>query len=806
MKPGTRDVLLFVCVAALYSGAAAAQGNSEIAASGETVEEILVVGSRAPGRSAEDSPVPVDVLTADDLVQSGTIGGEVGSLLESNIPSFNMPRQSNSDQTDIVRAAQLRGLNPDQVLVLVNGKRRHTNAVISVESKLGRGSAAVDFNNLPTSAIERIEVLRDGAAAQYGSDAIAGVINIVLRQGGDGGNVSASYGGHMTSVDPIDDDITDGQTATISFNKGFSLGDGFLNVSGEYRDRSATNRSGFDQLPTIGFAEFIVPVPPSGTPEAAPNDAVAGQRNYRMGDSQSEDLNLSFTAGVDLDTGLALYGFGTYSDREAEGSNFFRYPVSDNNVAAIHPNGFLPIGVADVTDFSLAGGIKGEVSGWRVDGSLVFGRNTFDDNLKNSVNSSLGAASPTSFSRAEYEYSQTVVNLDASRALDIGGSPVNIATGIEFRREDYESTAGDEASYVAGPVTAGEGGRTARIGAQAGAGLQPDETVDVDRNSFAVFVDAEFSPTETFLFSAAVRYEDFDDFGDTTNGKLAARWEVVEDFALRASVSTGFRAPSLPQAFFSGSSNSFGPGGALIATVNLPVSDPLARANGAVDLEPEESDSRSLGFTWSYESFNLSVDYYEVDIDDRIVLGGTLPVTGVPGIEGIRFFSNAIDTETTGFDLVASYAIDQWNFTAAYNDSETEIVNSPAGFSIEEVNTLETAAPENKIILSSTWANDRVSVLLRGIRYGETQRVFDFGGGFEPTQTYSAEWSIDTDVQFNITDAWSIAVGANNLLDEYPDESIFDISFFGNLPYDAGITPLGVNGRFVYVRSSFDFD
>jgi iron complex outermembrane receptor protein len=231
----------------------------------------------------------------------------------------------------------------------------------------------------------------------------------------------------------------------------------------------------------------------------------------------------------------------------------------------------------------------------------------------------------------------------------------------------------------------------------------------------------------------------------------------------------------------------------------------LAQANGAVDLEPEESDSRSLGFTWSNDAFNLSFDYYQIDIDDRIVLGGTLSVVGVPGIEGIRFFSNAIDTETKGFDLVASYTLDQWNFAAAYNDSDTDIVNSPAGFSIEEVNTLETAAPENKFILSSIWANDRVSVLVRGIRYGETQRIFDFGGGFEPTQTYSEEWSIDTDIQFNITDAWSVAIGANNLLDEYPDESIFDISFFGNLPYDGGISPLGVNGRFVYVRSSFDF-
>lgn len=805
MNTLTMKALILACSAALFSGVCAAQENSANSESSEELEEILVVGSRVPGRSAEDSPVPVDVLTADDLVQLGTIGGEIGSLLQTNIPSFNMPRQSNSDQADIVRAAQLRGLNPDQVLVLVNGKRRHANSVISVESKLGKGAAPVDFNNIPTSAIERIEVLRDGAAAQYGSDAIAGVINIVLKKGSEGGRIAASYGGHITSVDPIGTDITDGQTGILSFNKGFSLGDGYLNISGEYRDRSGTNRAGFDQLPTIGFAEFIVPIPPSGTPEGAPNDAVAGQRNYRLGDSDSEDINLSFNAGIDLASGFEFYSFGTYSNREAEGANFFRYPVSDNNVAAIHPNGFLPIGVADVTDFSLAVGLKGDLSGWNVDSSLVFGQNTFDDNLKISVNSSLGGASPTSFDRAEYEYSQTVINLDASKGFEFGSVPVNVATGLELRREDYQSTAGDQASYIAGPVTSGEGGGAARIGSQGGAGLQPDETVNVDRNSFAVYIDAEFEITESFLLSTAVRFEDFDDFGNTTNGKLAARWEVADGFALRGAVSTGFRAPSLAQAFFSGSSTSFGPGGALISTVNLPTSDPLAQANGAVDLEPEESESRSIGFIWGNDAFSLTFDYYQVDIDDRIVLGGTIPVAGVPGIEGIRFFSNAINTETEGFDLVATYALDQWDFSAAYNDSDTKIVRSPAGFSIEEVNTLETAAPENKVILSSTWSNDRISVLVRGIRYGETKRVFDFGGGFEPTQIYGGEWSVDTDIQYSITDRWTVAVGATNLLDEYPDESIFDIGYFGNLPYDGGISPLGVNGRFVYLRASFDF-
>lgn len=799
-KPFSRKSLVVACGAICVSGAVVAQGGGTKTASNE-LEEILVVGSRAPGRSAEESPVPVDVLSAADLIQSGTIGGEIGSLLQANIPSFNMPRQSNSDQADMVRAAQLRGLSPDQVLVLVNGKRRHVSSVISVESKLGRGAAAVDFNNIPTSAIERIEVLRDGAAAQYGSDAIAGVINIVLKNSNADGNVAASYGAHLTEFDPTGKDITDGQTGALSFNKGLSLGGGYLNVSGEYRDRSATNRAGFDQLPTIGFAEFIVPVPETGTPEAAPNDALAGQRNYLAGDGESQDFNISYNAGIDLASGFELYSFGTYSDREAEGSNFFRYPVSANNVTAIFPDGFVPIGEADVTDFSWAIGLKGEWSGWNVDASLTYGQNTFDDNIRNSINSSLGAASPTSFDRAEYEYAQTVINLDASRGFEIGTMPVNLAAGMEFRQENYETSAGDAASYIAGPFTDG------RIGTQGGPGLKPEETVDEDRDAYAVFVDAEFDITENFLLSAALRFEDYNDFGSTTNGKLAGRWEIVDGLALRGAVSTGFRAPSLAQSFFAGSSSSFGDGGGLVSTFNLPVSAVLAQANGAVDLDAEESASRSIGLIWNNDTLSLTVDYYEVDIDDRIALSETISVTGTPGVEAIRFFTNVVDTETRGVDVVASYTAGAWQFTAAYNKTETDVVNNPDRtiFGIEETNTFETAAPEDKIILSSTWSSAWISVLLRATRVGETQRVFDFGDGFEPTQTYGAEWSIDTDIQLNITDNWNVAVGANNLLDEYPDESIFDISFFGNLPYDGGVSPLGVNGRFAYLRTSFDF-
>ena len=799
-----RITLVLLCI----SGQSIAQDGRDI------LDEIVTIGTRSADRSVEDSPVPVDVIAAEDLLRSPNIGGELGGLLQSAVPSFSMPRQSNSDQTDIVRSAQLRGLSPDQVLVLVNGKRRHINAVISTESKVGRGSAAVDFNNIPTSAIERIEVLRDGAAAQYGSDAIAGVINIVLKDKAEGGDVSVSYGAHVTDLDPIDEEITDGQTLTVSVNHGLSLANGFINLSAEYRDRSATNRAGFDQLPTIGFGEFIVPIPSSGTPEAAPNDALAGQRNYGLGDGESRDINLMFNAGFDLNSGFKLYSFGSYSDRDGEGYNFFRYPVSANNAISVHPQGFLPLGDVEVTDLSIAGGIEGELAnGWNVDASVVHGSNEFSNGLKNSINSSLGAASPTEFDTGEYEYSQSVVNLDLAKGYEYGAVPVNVAAGLEFRFEDYSTEAGDPESYTAGTavgclacVTFGNDDTT-KIGSQGGSGLQPANVVNEDRFAYSAYLDLELDISEDFLLSIAGRFEDYDDFGDTVNGKLAARYELTTGFAVRGSVSTGFRAPSLAQAFFAGTTTSFGVGGGLVQTLSLPVSDPLAVANGAVELDAEDSLSKSIGFTWFHDSgFSLTVDYYEVDIDDRIALSQNIPVTGVAGVGGIRFFTNVADTETSGFDVVAAYRNEGWHFSAAYNDTETDIVNNPdrAIFGIEERNTYETAAPESKLILTGSWSNDKISALVRATQFGETERIFDFGGGFEPQQVYGEEWLVDADVRYAISDNWDIAVGAANLLDEYPDESIFDISYFGNLPYDA-IPPSGVNGRYLYIETSFSY-
>jgi len=788
-----------------------------LAADGDPpLEEVVVVGTRTAGHSVDESLAPIDLVLPDAIRRSAAIPGEAGAALQALVPSFNLPRQSNSNYADVVRPAQLRGLSPDQTLVLVNGKRRHGTATLTTESKLGKGTSPVDFNSIPVGAIKRIEVLRDGAGAQYGSDAIAGVVNIVLKDANGGGEATASIGQHRTDFAPTGDSIDDGDTLFASLNAGFGAGQGFVNLTAEYRDRDPTLRSGPDQIP---FFENQTP----------PNLALLGTQTHKAGDGKSEDALLMFNSEFRLGDGLELYSFGGYSHRDGEGANFFRYPDSFANVPSIFPDGYIPLLEATSVDYSLAAGLRGALaSDWSWDVSAVYGANDFDHDVSNSLNVSLGAASPTSFDIAEYKLSQLALRFDMSRPFDVGGfaNPVNLAWGLEYRIDAYESKAGDPESYIAGPVIG------APIGTQAGSGLQPSETVDVDRDAASVYVDVESSLTDKFQLGVAARFEDYNDFGSSANGKISGRYEFTPSFAVRGTVGTGFRAPSLTQAFFRGSTTSFGTGGQLEQVLNLPTDDPIAQLLGASELEAEESVSYNLGFVFRTDTgLRLTLDFYRIDIDDRITLSeriGGQAVTdfidtslGIPGVLGVRFFTNAVDTQTDGFDLVAEYGFDvaggNLALSAAYNKSETDVVsvdpNPPVLdslgvgavlFGVEERNTLETASPEDKLILTTHWTSERWSLLARGTRYGEATRVFNFGGGFEPEQTYGAEWGLDLDVEFAVTDQLAVAIGANNALDEYPDLSSADINFFGNLPYDV-LQPVTFNGAFYYLRTTFSF-
>jgi iron complex outermembrane receptor protein len=806
--------------AALGAGASGAALLSAVPALAQeaqpALEEVVVVGTRTAGRSLDESLAPVDLVTPEAIRQSSAIPGEVGAAIQSLVPSFNLPRQSNSNFADVVRPAQLRNLSPDQVLVLVNGKRRHTTSTLTTESKLGKGTSPVDFNSIPVGAIKRIEVLRDGAGAQYGSDAIAGVINVVLKDADQGGEATATWGQNRTDFEPTGRSVNDGDTLYASVNSGFGVGGGFLNLTAEYRDRDPTLRSGPDQIP---FFENQTP----------PNLALAGTQTHKAGDGQMEDISFMYNASVPVGDTLELYSFGSYSDRNGEGANFFRYPDSFANVPTIFPDGYIPVLEADNVDLSFAAGLRGTLaSDWDWDLSAVYGSNDFNHDVTNSLNVSLGEASPTSFNVGEYKHAQTSVRFDMTRAFDVGGfaNPLNLAWGLEYRNESYETEPGDPESYEAGPVIG------APIGTQAGSGLKPEETVDVDRDAAGVYVDVETNLTDRFQAGVAARFEDYSDFGNSVDGKVSGRYELTDALAVRGTVGTGFRAPSLTQAFFRGSTTSFGEGGQLENVLNLPTDDPIAVLLGAQDLDAEESVSYNLGFVFTPDNgFRLTVDFYRVDIDDRITLSeriGGPEVTdyiedqlGIAGVLGVRFFTNAIDTQTEGFDVVADYAFDvgpgSLTLSAAYNNSDTEVTevdpNPPeldalgvdnVLFGVEERNTIETASPDDKIILSAHWQTERWSVLARGTRWGEATRVFNFGGGFEPEQTYGAEWGVDLDVEFAVTEKLSVAVGGNNVLDEYPDLSSADINYFGNLPYDV-LSPITFNGAFYYLRTTYTF-
>lgn len=821
LHPDRRSILRLAVTGLCLSpaGAAVAADNPD------ALEEVVVVGTRFAGHNADQSLAPVDVVTSANIRQAAALPGEVGATLQSLVPSFNLPRQSNSDFADLVRPAQLRGLSPDQTLVLVNGKRRHTTATLTTESKLGKGTSPVDLNTIPVGAIERIEVLRDGAGAQYGSDAIAGVINIVLKDAAEGGEATMSLGQNRTDFKPTGKHIDDGDTVYASVNAGFGIGDGgFLNVTAEYRDRDQTLRSGLDELP---FFEK----------QTAPNLALIGTQTHKAGDGPMEDINLMYNSAFKFGESAEFYSFGSYSHRNGKGDNFFRYPDSQpeapgdapaKNVPAIYPNGFVPVLDATVDDFSLAAGVRGTLaSDWTWDLSAVYGSNNFDHNITHSLNASLGAASPTSFNIEELKLTEWDVRFDMTRPLEVGGfsNPLNFAWGLEYRNEAYKTQPGDLDSYRAGPFT------DAEIGTQAGAGLKPEDTVDVDRNAVSAYVDLESDITDKFQLGIAGRFEDYSDFGNSVNGKVSARYEFSPSFAVRGTVGTGFRAPSLTQSFFRGSTTSFGTGGALQQVLNLPIDDEIAQLLGARDLKAEESVSYNLGFVVRNDAgFRLTVDYYHVNIDNRITLSeriGGPEVTqfiddslGIADVLGVRFFTNAVDTETKGFDVVAEYGFDlaasTLKFSAAYNKSETDVVHvdpNPAVldtlgvgnvlFGLEEQNTLETAAPDDKLILTGRWDSERWSILGRATRYGEAKRVFDFDG-FVVSQVYGSEWGVDVDVEFKVTKGLSVALGGNNVLDEYPDLSSSDINYFGNLPYDV-LQPITFNGAFYYLRGTYRF-
>ena len=814
----------------------------------QDVEQIQIVGSRRVGRTINDSPVPIDIIDASSIEATGLT--ETNMILNSLLPSFNFPQPSITDGTDHVRPAQLRGLAPDHTLVLVNGKRRHTSALLNLNGSVGRGSSAVDLNAIPANAIKRIEVLRDGAAAQYGSDAIAGVINIVLKDAAEGGEVSATYGANVTTMDGVpnldavgtdangnlafttgsDREVTDGQTATLRGNIGFEWGsDGFVNVSGEYRDRGQANRADFD--PRENYVR-------DQEGNIDPRELSVNRYNHVYGNGEVEDYALFVNAGKALSSSMEFYATAGISSRDSVGGGFYRRAQDSRNVIAIYPDGFLPSIQTDISDMSVLAGIKGYGDVWNYDLSLTHGGNELKYNVINTLNTSLGPSSPTEFYAGTLEYTTSIINADASRLVDTGMffSEMNFAMGAEYRHESYDISAGEEGSYAQGSfgpggvVTDPVDGPFGAAGSQVFPGFTPESAGDNSRHNYSLYVDLEADVIENWNVAVAGRYEDYSDFGSTFNWKMSHRVTLSDSFALRASVSTGFRAPSLQQQYFTSIATVFVDGVPTETGTFAPSSD-VAQALGSPGLDAEESNNYSAGFTFSPSAdFNLTVDFYRIDIDDRIVLSNNLSGEAIEallsgtGANRARFFLNAINSRTQGVDIVSTYTLNTaeagaFNFNAGINvnDNEvTDILDAPdvlqgAGFdqsnlfSDVELRRFETSSPDSKINLGVTWNYDRYTTTLRTTRYGEVE---DPSSIEARNEIIPSEWITDVDVRVAITEGLSVSVGANNLFDVYPEATrnlVDDVTTFSNIfPY-SGFSPYGFTGRFVYGKVSYTF-
>ena len=790
-----RTTPLAAAVAVVLAASAFTATAQTAPATANTLDTVIVTGTRVADRTVAESQSPIDIVTPEALQATGTT--ELATALARALPSLNFPRPALTDGTSGIRPAQLRGLSPDQVLVLVNGKRRHTSAQINVNGSIGRGSSAVDINAIPISAIERVEVLRDGASAQYGSDAIAGVINIVLKGSSAGGSLALDAGQYSAG---------DGNRYQLSGDTGigFADGRGSLHVAGQILQQDESNRAG----------------PYQGTAPNTGNFPDIGQTTFVVGDPQVDATAASANASFQFSDRVSAYATALASNRDITSFAFYRSRTNSGQgalLAQTYPDGFVPEINQYSKDRSLVAGVKGNTeSGWTWDVSYNHGQNTIDFHTRNSINYSLGVNSPRSFYAGSLEYTQDIGNVDITKSLDWGlAYPVTLSFGGEYRRETWEQGAGELNSYTG-------------TGAQGFGGFTPLNAVDTDRDNYAVYAGLEADFTDKFSAGATGRYEDYSDFGDKFSGKLSARYAFTDKVALRATASSGFRAPSLAQQSYQAVTSTI-VNGAFVERGTFPTTSAAAQALGASPLKAESSTSYSLGLVLQpVDRLYLTVDAYQIDIDDRIILSTNIttnPATnslltglGLPQVTAFSYFTNGVDTRTRGVDAVASYTVpfsaSSLELTAAYSYNDTEVkkyIASPAVFGSlgltqsligrDEVGRIEDSYPRDKTILSGTWRSDHWDLSLAATRYGE----FTVRNSATPTrdQTYGDSWVLDASVSYKPSANWALTLGADNLLDEYPDRTVdLQNSTWGMLPY-SNYSPYGFNGAYVYGRITY---
>lgn len=831
----------------------AAEQAAEETKVNKNVEKIAVVGTRSAPRSIGDSPVPIDIIGGEELDKGGNT--DMLELLKGSVPSFNVHQNPISDAASLVRPANLRGLPSDSTLVLVNGKRRHRASVIAfLGGGINDGAQGADISVIPSIALKQVEVLRDGAAAQYGSDAIAGVMNFVLKDASEGGSFEIRKGEYYEG---------DGDTTQISGNVGLPFTDsGFANLSFQYKTADATSRS--VQRPDAAALDA------AGVPEVSSLAQVWGAPKV------DDDITIFGNIGLELSNSSEFYMFGNYSERDVRGGFYYRNPhtrpgvysndggetllvgdltgdmsgncptdiMIDGNVLdnqryidevannpdcfafnEMLPGGFTPNFGGNITDTALTIGTKGEITSGFLEGAYydlsgTVGYNESRYFIYDTINASLGPESPRDFSPGKYSQLEKNFNADLSKGFDFGlAYDVNVAGGLEWHEETFTVVSGDVASFTAGPLTEQGFG----IGSNGFPGFKPSDAGEYTRRNYAAYVDVEAPFTEDFLMGLALRYEDYDTFGSTTNYKLTGQYHVTEDLNIRGSISTGFRAPTVGQANVSNVQTNLS-SGVLVDSALLPPTNPIAVQLGGTELQPEESQSYTFGAVWTLGDLFFTVDYYNIQVDDRISQSDkielsqadkdTLEAAGVPNVQNlaqVSFFTNDFDTTTQGIDAVANYSTDllggSSTFSLAYNWNDTEVTKSTDITGEFKVSRLENDLPNHRATLSWAQQWENFSAFTRVNYYGEYQGVHvDYDA---TAKTADAAVTIDAEVTYFLTEELSFSVGATNLFDQEAEKLDFVGSTgipnnnWGGKYYET--SPYGINGGFYYVKATYTF-
>ncbi len=814
-----------------YAGPALAQG--------EAIEEVVVTGTRARPRSVTESMVPIDVISADDFVNQGDT--DLSNLLRTVVPSYSVNAQPISDAATIVRPANLRGLAPDHTLVLVNNKRRHRAAVIYwLGNGVADGAQGPDISAIPAIALKQVEVLRDGASAQYGSDAIAGVMNFLLRDDSSGATIQAKYGTYYEG---------DGDQITLSANVGLPLTDnGFANLSAEFGETDPTDRS----VQRDDAAALIA----AGNMDVANPAQIWGSPEIR------DDLKLWGNFGIDLQNGVSLYSHANYVSKTVEGGFYFRNPntraavfsgdggaslligdltPNDGNACPtvtitndvpdpaalaqvfadpncfsfqeLFPGGFTPRFGGEVADSSIVAGVRGELTnGLLWDASVGYGTNEVDFFINNTVNASLGPDTPVNFDPGLYEQQEMNVNLDLSYPVS---DMLNIAGGAEFRDEEFTIGIGQPESFEIGPL-ADQGFSAASNGFP---GFGDIAAGSWSRSNYAVYGDVEWLPQDDWTLGFALRWEDFDDFGTTTNFKAATNYRVTDNFAIRGSVSTGFRAPTPGQSNAFNVSTEFDLAAAeLVNNGTIPSINPVAVLFGGQPLEPEESTNYTVGAIFDVGPVSVTVDYFRIEVDDRITVSQLFSITdltqqqiddliasGVTSAENLqnfRFFTNDFDTETDGLDIVATTSADilggTTDFTLSFNHTDTEVTRfNPATLDDTRIRELQEGLPDTRYNISANHTIGDWRFLARVSYYDDW---FDSEDGL----VYDGEYLFDAEAAYQVSDTISVVLGAQNIFDQFPDDNPGARGGVGN--QYSQFTPWGFNGGFWYARFNLDLN